>query len=182
MKRAILAPAPLAAAALAELKDWLAITTPRDDGVLTAQLRAALDMCEAFTGTMPLLAQCEELLPASGDWQKMHASPVQAITSVEGIPAQGARFAIPAPDYALDLDADGTASIRLINMGAATRVAVRFSAGLAADWSGLPESLRQGVLRLAAHQYRQRDNADVAPVPPAAVAALWRPWRRMRLT
>jgi hypothetical protein len=45
----------------------------------------------------------------------------------------------------------------------------------------LPEGIRQGALRLAAHQYRERDVDAPQPVPPAAVAALWRPWRRMRL-
>lgn len=181
MKRAILAAQPLAPAALAELKDWLAIGGPRDDAVLSAQLRAALDMCEAFTGSLPLAAQCEEVLPACREWQALQTRPVQAVTSVEGIPADGPRFALALPDYALELDADGGASVRVLNPGTATRIAVRFTAGLAADWSALPESLRQGVLRLAAHQYRQRDQAEALPVPPASVVALWRPWRRLRI-
>lgn len=54
MKRAIVAAATLAPAALAELKDWLGITTTGEDTSLAAQLRAALETCEAFTGTMPL--------------------------------------------------------------------------------------------------------------------------------
>ena len=55
------------------------------------------------------------------------------------------------------------------------------TAGLAADWAGLPDGLRHGVIRLAAHHYRERDAASAAASPPAAVAALWRPWRAMRL-
>jgi len=43
----------------------------------------------------------------------------------------------------------------------------------------LPEPLRQGIVRLAAHLYTVRGEAE-AP-PPACVAALWRPWRRLRL-
>jgi len=61
------------------------------------------------------------------------------------------------------------------------RMAVRFTAGMAATWSGLPESLRQGILRLAAHHYSMRSNEAAESAPPAAVAALWRPWRRLRL-
>jgi uncharacterized phiE125 gp8 family phage protein len=61
------------------------------------------------------------------------------------------------------------------------RVAVRFTAGLAADWADLPESLRHGLIRLAAHQHRERESEGAAPLPPASVAALWRPWRRMHL-
>jgi uncharacterized phiE125 gp8 family phage protein len=57
---------------------------------------------------------------------------------------------------------------------------VRFRAGLGADWNDVPEPLRQGLIRLVAHFYTHRDAAD-AGAPPAAVAALWRPWRRLRL-
>ena len=65
--------------------------------------------------------------------------------------------------------------------GTAGRVAICYTAGLAASWTGLPEALRHGVLRLAASQYRVRDNDGLAgTVPPAAVAALWRPWRQIR--
>ena len=66
--------------------------------------------------------------------------------------------------------------------GSAARLAVRFTAGLAPSWETLPEALRHGILRLAAHQHRERETSGAGPIPPAAVAALWRPWRRMRLT
>ena len=59
MKRAIITPAVLAPTALSELKDWLGITTSGDDAQLTALLRMALDLCEDFTGTMPLQQDCE---------------------------------------------------------------------------------------------------------------------------
>ena len=185
MKRAIITPAVLAGAALGELKAWLAITTTGDDAALAALLRTALETCEGFTGAMPLAQLCEEIVPArpstSSGWQRLATRPVQAVTWVEGIAEAGARFAIPVADYAVDLDADGGASFRLLRQGEADRVAVRFTAGLAAGWADLPESLRHGVLRLAAHHYRQRESDSPQAMPPTAVAALWRPWRRMRV-
>jgi uncharacterized phiE125 gp8 family phage protein len=51
---------------------------------------------------------------------------------------------------------------------------------MATDPNGLPEALRHGIVRLAAHLYSHRDEAEQAG-PPAAVTALWRPWRRLRL-
>src|SRR5690606_9630510 len=168
-------------AALGELKAWLGITISGDDAALTALLRASLETFEAFTGAMPLAALCEEIMPASTAWQWLASRPVQAVTWVEGIPAEEARFAIPVEDYAVDLSADGGAMFRLMRQGTAGRVAVRFSAGLAADWEALPDGLRHGVLRLAAHHYRQRESDAPPAVTPAAVAALWRPWRRMRV-
>ena len=181
MKRAIITPAVLAPAALDELKDWLAITTPREDAALAALLRAALETCEAFTGRMPLAASCEEVLPAAACWQTLATRPVGAVTGVEGIPAEGARFPLAPADYLIELVADGGAMVRVPRQGSAGRVAVRFTAGMAAGWADLPDGIRHGVLRLAAHHYRQRDIGGASPVPPAAVAALWRPWRLMRL-
>ena len=57
---------------------------------------------------------------------------------------------------------------------------VRFRAGIGTDWNGVPEPLRAGIVRLVSHLFSHRDAADAGP-PPAAVAALWRPWRRMQL-
>lgn len=181
MKRAIVTPAALAPAALSELKNWLGITIAGDDAQLSALLRAALDLCEDFTGLMPLQQICEDVLPASSAWQALSVRPVLAITGVEGIPAEGSRFALPVAAYAIELDPEGTGRVLIGNPDAAGRVAVRYIAGLAPDWASLPESLRQGILRLAAFQYRQRDDANASAGPPASVAALWRPWRRMRL-
>src|SRR5690606_17559738 len=135
-------PAVLAGAALDELKQWLGVSTAGDDAALTALLRTALEMCEAFTGQMPLAALCEEIVPASTAWQALATRPVSAVTGAEGIAAAGARFAMPVADYAIDLSGDGGARFRLVRAGEAQRVAVRFSAGLAAGWAELPESLR----------------------------------------
>jgi uncharacterized phiE125 gp8 family phage protein len=67
-----------------------------------------------------------------------------------------------------------------IARGAGVRLAkISFTAGVAADWNGVPEPLRQGIVRLAAHLYGARGQDEGAP--PASVAALWRPWRRVRL-
>lgn len=181
MQRLIVTPPVLPPAALAELKDWLGITTAIDDAPLAALLRAALDLCEDFTGRMPLQATCEEVLCVSGGWQRLATSPVQAITQVQGIPAEGPRFALASDAYEVDLDAEGGGLVRVLSQGTAGRIAVGFVAGLAPDWTSLPETLRHGIVRLAAHQHRAREQGEAAPLPPAAVAALWRPWRRVRL-
>ncbi len=181
MKRAIVTPAVLPASALAELKQWLGISTTHDDAPLSALLRAALDMCEAFTGLMSLEAECEEVIPARGGWLPLSVRPVQAITAVAGVMPNGTQTALAASDYELDLDADGTGRLRLLNQGNATNLAARFVAGLVPSWDTLPQALRHGIIRLAAHQHREREGSGAAPQPPAAVAALWQPWRRMRL-
>jgi uncharacterized phiE125 gp8 family phage protein len=181
MQRTILVPATLAGAALDALKAWLAIGTTHDDTTLTHLLRASLDTFEAFTGLMALEATAEEIHPAHAGWSGLVTRPVQAIGQVEGVPAEGARVAFAADAYAIDFDADGGGRVRLMRQGVAGRIAVRFTAGLAGEWDALPEAVRHGVIRLAAHHFRARDDARAGSEPPTAVAALWRPWRRMRL-
>lgn len=182
MKRAIVAPPALSPAALSEVKAWLGIATSRDDAELTALLMAALELCEGFTGTMPLQAGCEEVLIASADWQTLSTRPVQSVTGLSAIATDGTRTTLAGTDYEFDLDADGTGKVRLRRPLSQSRIAVRFTAGLSPDWGSLPDAIHHGILRLAAHQHRGRDDARVSPTPPAVVAALWRPWRRMRLT
>lgn len=182
MKRVIIASPALAPEALAELKEWLGITTAGEDATLSAQLLAALESCEAFTGTLPIESTCEEVLPVTADWMNIDTRPVHAITAVDAIATDGSRTVLAGTAYAADFAADGTGLLRVTDPGSATRIAVRFTAGLAAGWASLPESLRHGVIRLAAHHYRQREGGGSDPQPPAAVAALWRPWRRLRLT
>jgi uncharacterized phiE125 gp8 family phage protein len=182
MKRLIVTPPVLPPAALAELKDWLGITTAQDDAPLAGVLAAALELCEDFTGRVPLTCECEEMVDPCNGWQRLTTRPIQAITALSGIELDGTRFALGSTAYELDLETDGAGLIRVLSPGQAERIAVRFTAGIAPDWASLPETLRHGVVRLAAHQHRAREAGEAGPVPPVAVAALWRPWRRMRLT
>ncbi|WP_395392233.1 hypothetical protein WBP07_14915 [Novosphingobium sp. BL-8A] len=181
MNRVILTPAALPSSALAELKQWLGISTARDDAPLSALLASALDLFEAFTGQMPFAAECEEMLTVDAGWNTLSTRPVQAITALYAIAADGTRFALPASAYEVDLGADGSGRVRLSTSSGASRVAVRFTAGLSTDWDGLPDAMRHGMIRLAAHQHRERESEGASPLPPASVCALWRPWRRMRL-
>ena len=182
MKRAIVTPAVLPPSALAELKQWLGITTAHDDALLIDLLRAALETCEAFTGAIPLEATCEETWAASGAWRTLSARPVQAIAGIDALAASGLRTPLASDAYELELDPGGTGLFRVARSISTSRVVVRFTAGLASDWDALPDALRHGIMRLAAHQHREREDAGASPLPPASVAALWRPWRRMRLT
>jgi len=174
--RTIITPAAVPPAALTELKQWLGITIPTDDAPLTRVFAAALEACESFTGLMLLEQMCEEVLPSRACWQALATRPVQAILDV----AQVGGEALPSDAYAVELSADGTGQVRVL-APQPSRITVRFTAGLAAQWDALPEALRHGVVRLAAHQHREREGSGAAPLPPASVAALWRPWRRLRL-
>ena len=186
MKRAILAPAPLPASALTELKEWLGINSTREDALLGNLLNASLDICEAYTGSRPIETTCEEVWPVRplvsiSGWQALATKPVTSIVGIERIALDGTRIALDPATFEVDIDADGTGRFRVITSVPDKRLAVRFTAGLAADWTGLPEALRQGTIRLAAHHHRTRDTGNASVAPPRAVAALWQPWRKVRL-
>ena len=116
-------------------------------------------------------------LPASTAWTRVGVSPVQSITTVETVDAGGVVTVVAAGAYAIDLDASGGGWVRLLSPANVGRLRVSGTAGMAADQNGVPEPIRQGVLRLVAHLFMSRDGDDGAP--PAAVTALWRPYRRM---
>lgn len=148
-----------------------------DAAVLARAAAAAFGVAEAFTGLRLIRRADEEALPASPAWGRLLAEPVAAITGVAGLPAGGAPFALGPDAYAVDIDADARGWVRVTAPGGATRVLVRFEAGLAETWDALPPAVAQGVAMLAAHLLLDRDGR----APPAAVAALWRPFRRLRL-
>lgn len=116
----------------------------------------ALGLAEAFCGQLLIARMIEERLAGAAEWHALSATPVRAILSGAG-----------------EIDGDARGWVRTIDP-----VTVRYRAGLAEDWAHLPAEIAHGVAIMGAHLF---DNRDADAVPPAAVAALWRPWRRMRL-
>jgi uncharacterized phiE125 gp8 family phage protein len=174
-------PIAVTADAVDALKTYLRVDQDVDDPALAAFLAAAIGHAEAFTRTILLQRGGTQRLGVTSDWQRIGATPVRAITLVTGIPAEGPSFVLPSTAYAIDIDNDGDGWIRVTQPGAAGRVDITFTAGLAADWFALPDALALGILRLVGHLYAYRDDgADTGP--PAAVAALLSPYRRMRLS
>ncbi|MDO7843743.1 head-tail connector protein [Sphingomonas immobilis] len=169
------------AAALGEVKAVLRVVSDDEDALVVAFVEAALGLAERFTGQVLIAREMRAVLAAQAAWQCVGAGPVRAITSVEAIGAiengDGA-VVLGSAAYAVDIDAGGEGWVRSIDAGAAKRIAVTFVAGAAADWAGVPGPLRQGVVLLAAHLFTARDERDA---PPAAVTALWRPFRRLAL-
>ncbi len=174
-------PLTLGSDMLDEAKAYLRLEHDDEDAPLGAIILAAIGHAEGFTGLTLIRRAVRQILSASPQWQRLSATPVSAVSSVTGIPAEGATFVLANTAYHIDTDNNGDGHIRVTVPGAAGRVEILYQSGLAADWSTLPEGLRLGILRLVGHLYANRDGRDDNG-PPAAVAALLRPWRRMRLS
>lgn len=161
------------AVSLAECKAFLRLEHDDEDAVIAGFIRTAMALCEAFIGQWLIIREGEQRLAVDGGWQRIGAVPVVAVSGVVNAagPLAGAAFES-------DIDVAGNGWVRLTDLG--TAPVVRFRCGLGADWNGVPEPLRQGMIRLVVHLFTHRDAADAGP-PPAAVAAMWRPYRRLRL-
>lgn len=163
-------------------KGFLRVERADEDGLIGALVAAAAEHCEGFTGRALLTRGFIETIPASRAWQRLTMSPVRAILSVEALPAEGPAQPLASGLYAIDIDSNGDGWVRTTGPVDARQIRVGYQAGVAGDWADLPAALRHGILRLAAHLYTNRTAEGPRPAePPAAVTALWRPYRRLRL-
>lgn len=167
------------AVSLSEAQAYVRIETGEEEAVLAGLIRVASAICEAFLGKVVVARAFSEVVPARSEWQRLDVSPVSAIGSVDALGADGTATPLQPSTYAVDIDSSGDGWVRVISAGQVTRVQVNGVAGMAASGNDVPEPIRQGVIRLAAHMFSARDGAGGEP--PAAVTALWRPYRRMRL-
>lgn len=175
----ILADMAAPAVSMAEAQAYARVETGEEEALLAGLVRSASALCEAFTGQVLVMREFAEVIAVSGEWQRLTLNPVRSIDVVEAVAADGSAVVLAAADYAVDIDARGDGWVRVV-AAAEGRIRVSGQAGMASDANGVPEPLRQGILRLIAHLFATRDGSGGEP--PAAVTAMWRPYRRMRLT
>jgi uncharacterized phiE125 gp8 family phage protein len=166
--------------AAGEAKAWLRAVHGEDDGAIAALVQGAAEHCERFTSRMLLARAVRQTLRARPGWLRLGRNPVRSIGGAETIGPDGAASPLAADAYALDIDSNGDGWVRLAAGVAAARVRISYQAGLAGAWTDLPQALRHGVTRLAAHFYMLRSGTP-GDAPPASVTALWRPYRRLGL-
>ena len=164
---------------MSEARAFLRIETGEEEALLAGLIRTASGLCEAFINQVVIARDFSVEVPASGSWERLAVTPVRSVGEIDAVAADGSALPLAPDAYAVDVDAAGDGWLRLTRDCGAARVRVTGSAGMAGDQNGVPEPIRQGVLRLTAHLFTARDGDGGEP--PAAVTALWRPYRRMRL-
>jgi uncharacterized phiE125 gp8 family phage protein len=165
---------------LAEAREWLRLGPTVEDGVVTALIRAAANMCELVTGQLLIVREVVEERPLRAGWTRLGRQPVQAVVDVTVRPDVGLPVVLARDAWELRADADGAAAVAVLDVVAGQSVVVRYRAGLAVDAAGVPDALKQGMLRMIQHLYAARDGAGESAVPNI-VTALWTPWRRVQL-
>lgn len=164
---------------MSEAQAYVRIETGEEEAVLAGLIRTASALCEAFLGQAVIARDFSLDLPASGAWERLAVAPVRSIGEVDAVDSAGTATPLASTGYAIDIDSSGDGWVRVIGTSDIDRVRVAGTAGMADDQNGVPEPIRQGVLRLVAHLFTARDGDSGEP--PAAVTALWRPYRRLRV-
>lgn len=165
---------------LNEVRSWLRLGATVDDAVVAGLVRAATGICEAFIGQRLIIRACEDILPLTPDGVvQPGARPVVGIEAVGLLLPGGGEAVLAASDYRTAIARDGTARVTIDDPRGAVRVRIAYRAGIADGANDIPEAIRQGIVRMTQHLYDARDDAGAAP--PAAIAALWQPWRRLTL-
>lgn len=172
-----IAPGVVAEAAAAA-RELMRLPEGSETEVLARMAASALCLAEAFCGVALIVRGFEDVIGAGSGWQALRQAPVVAIDGATELAAEGAPFVLPVADYAVDIDGEGRGWVRIGARGAAGRVTVAYRAGLVEDYAALPPALGQGCAMLVAHLFENRTGEAA---PPAAVAALWRPYRRMAI-
>lgn len=170
---------------LAEAREWLRLGPTSEDGVVAALIRAAANMCELVTGQMLIVREVAEERPLREGWMRLARQPVRSIVDVTLRPESGLPVVLAREAWELRADADGAAAVMVPDGDVAQSVVVRYRAGLALDAAGVPDALKQGMLRMIQHLHAARESEKLGGSGEAAlpniVTALWTPWRRVGL-
>ncbi len=178
LERSIVPPQPDAVAAA---RDYLRIDATGDDALIGDLVISAMERCEAAIGSVLIARAMRETIATTAAWRGLVAAPVKSITGVTRIDQAGGEGPIAAELYMIDLDSEGRGRVRFGGDIGSSRAVVRYVAGRFDSWAQVPTGLRQGMLRLVAHHYAYRQRDELPPLP-TAIAALWAPERRLRLS
>ncbi len=195
MHRPVLVTAPTATpVSLAEAKLHLRVDGTADDTLINALLAAAVTHLDGWAGTLGICLEQQTWRQDFDGWARHLMLPLGPVISVSGVTvtsAAGADDTIAGANYELQTDAGGRSFVRFVDDyqppsdQAETRAfKVTFTAGhaqAAGPTSTVPEPIRQAMLLLIGHWYRNREAVDIGNTSsklPLAVDALLDPYRR----
>ena len=193
---------------LEEVKLHLRITHDHEDTLLTSLIMTARMICEADTG-LALITRGYSLWldswpmtqrrdwwdgmrdgVATGDSDTVYL-PRPPLLAVSGILvyADNGTYAVFDPqNYHIDtIRKPGRLVLRQgiaapLSGRPVNGIEIRYTAGYGATPQSIPSALRQGMLQMIAHLYRQRGDAPETALHASGAAALFQPFRLVRLT
>jgi len=172
---------------LEEAKKHLRITHDADDGVINALIKTAREMCESHTRLALVARGCSLYLDR---WEKealeIPAPPLLEVLAIIVHGADGGESEFPETSYTVDTHSRPG---RILIEGAPPQpglplggIEIQFTAGFGDGPEDIPNSLREGMLRLIAHLYLNRGDAPETAIRNSGAAHLFQPYRLMRLS
>lgn len=163
---------------LNEVATYLKLDEAYDADLLARLVSSAREACELFTGQAMIHRDVSFEAVHQGTRFFLRGEPVAKLLETSWTLGTD-ETTLNVADLVRGIHA-GRSYVELphVPIGADVRVAYRL--GMSADWNGVPETLRLGLLRLVAHQYENRSQPGIVALP-GAVTALWQPYRQVRL-
>ncbi len=188
MPRALVTPPAAEPVTLSEAKAHLRVTATDDDSSITAQIAAARVWAEDFTQRALITQTWDLKLDAFADEMEIPLPPLQSVTSVKYLDADGAEQTLAATEYTVDTAAErGLVRLAYGKAWPATRaqanaVTIRFVAGYAGA-AAVPGTIKAACLLVIGELYARREDSIVGTiiekVPLNAEYLLW-PYRSLR--
>lgn len=173
---------------LSEAKAHLRVTASDEDSLISALTTAARDWAENFTQRAIMTQTWDYLIDAFADEIELPLPPLQSVTYVKYLDADGVEQTLASTEYTVDTAAD-RGVVRLaynktwpVTRAQANAVTIRFVAGYSAT-NPVPGAIKAACLLILGELYARRETAIVgAPittVPLSAENLLW-PYRSLR--
>lgn len=169
---------------LEEAKQFLRIDHDAEDSLIQGLIQAARQLCEA-TVRRRLIRQRLRLV--SDDLHAVHrlpAGPVRQVETVAVIDAAGMAEILPESAYVISGDRLACLKVWPAPRRPVGSFRVDYEVGYGDIPDAVPQALRQGIRMLVAHWYENREAVQSLAQPtvlPMGVAALWAPFRPIRL-
>ena len=100
-------PAGVAPVSLNEAKAFLRLETDAEDALIAGMIRAATDLCEAFTGQVTIAGRRQAVVPADGQWHRLPVTPVRRLVEASGLGPDGGEIALPFAEIETQIDMCG---------------------------------------------------------------------------
>lgn len=170
-----------------EARAFLRLDARDEDAFIAACVAAARQACESYTGRA-LINQTWQLY--LDQWPEsdipLPRPPLRSVETIKTYDANGAATLADPQSYWVDAAATpgrvrrrGTA-IWPAPGRAVAGIEITFIAGYGSSWNDVPAALRQGILMTVGYFFDHRDALWPAALP-APIAALWQPYRIVRL-
>lgn len=177
---------------LAETKLHLRLDGDDEDALVLALIKAARECAEAETRRALIRRDFRLWLdawPAGRRAVELPLPPLAAISEVTLYDAEGVASPFGAGAWLADIVGEpGRLVLRAgtpppVPEREANGIAVRFTAGYGPAAGDVPEALRRGMALLVGHLFESREAGAAGTVEqlPFGVAALWAPFRRLKL-